>query len=401
MDSGLRPLAVIETHPVQYHAPVYRRIQQQFGIPVNVLYGSDFSVAGYLDAEFGRSFAWDTDLLSGYTPIFLSRVASGGARSAPEASARGVRGQLRYMHPHAVLLVGYSPRFYWEALWYTRLARYPVLFRGETTDHAVVRGPIKRRLRDRFLRSLYGQCSALLYVGQRSLEHYVRLGVNRTRLVFSPYCVDLSAFEPDEAARDSLRSDTRADLGVSDRHFAVLFSGKLVERKAPDMILLAIKALPADLRERMVAIFLGDGVWRDRLHRLAAADPPVMTRFVGFQPQRMLSRFYHAADALVLPSRMAETWGLVVNEALSHGLPCVVSDQVGCAPDLVRPGETGEIFTAGSSRELASALTRVMRLAGRTIRDQCRSRVADYSLDSAAEGIAKAYWIVARSRSML
>jgi hypothetical protein len=50
-------LAVIETHPVQYHAPVYRALQQSFGVPVTAIYGSDFSVAGYRDKEFGTSFA--------------------------------------------------------------------------------------------------------------------------------------------------------------------------------------------------------------------------------------------------------------------------------------------------------------------------------------------------------
>ena len=46
-------LAVIESHPVQYHAPVYRAVQRDFGVPVTAIYGSDFSVAGYRDREFG------------------------------------------------------------------------------------------------------------------------------------------------------------------------------------------------------------------------------------------------------------------------------------------------------------------------------------------------------------
>src|SRR5438445_5111187 len=71
-------LAIIETHPVQYHAPVYRAVQR-LGVPITVVYGSDFSVAGYRDREFGARFAWDTDLLSGYSARFLTQVATGGA----------------------------------------------------------------------------------------------------------------------------------------------------------------------------------------------------------------------------------------------------------------------------------------------------------------------------------
>src|SRR5437016_9854640 len=74
-------LLVIETHPVQYHVPVYRQVEQVLGISVTVVYGSDFSIAGYHDREFGSDFAWDTDLLSGYRAIFLARCGAGGARN--------------------------------------------------------------------------------------------------------------------------------------------------------------------------------------------------------------------------------------------------------------------------------------------------------------------------------
>ena len=76
------------------------------------VYGSDFSLAGYRDAEFGATFAWDTDLLSGYASVFLARVANGGAGSVEQTSTRGLGGVLRTLAPAAVLLVGYSPRFH-------------------------------------------------------------------------------------------------------------------------------------------------------------------------------------------------------------------------------------------------------------------------------------------------
>ena len=84
-------LAVIETHPIQYHAPVYRALQRDFGVAVTAIYGSDFSVSGYRDREFGATFAWDADLLSGYRSVFLSRVVEGGARSDAEVTTCGLR----------------------------------------------------------------------------------------------------------------------------------------------------------------------------------------------------------------------------------------------------------------------------------------------------------------------
>src|SRR6185295_8507485 len=157
--------------PVQYHAPVYRTLESQFGIPVTAIYGSDFSVVGYRDREFGVTFVWDTDLSSGYHPVFLSQSTSGGAKSPERVSVRGMGQALAAAAPSAVLLTGYSPRFHRLAFYSAWRAGVPILFRGETTDHARDRSRPKAWIRDRALRWLYGRCAALLYVGQRSRQH--------------------------------------------------------------------------------------------------------------------------------------------------------------------------------------------------------------------------------------
>src|SRR5207244_10179070 len=141
------------------------------------------------------------------------------------------------------------------------------------------------------------------------------------------------------------------------------------------------------------------GELKSQLFESAQKDPEIAVRFVGFQNQTKLSPYYHAADLLVLPSRRSETWGLVVNEALHHGVPCVVSDAVGCAPDLIEPGATGELFQAGSVQDLGAALRRAMTLTERSdVRQACREKVSGYTVDKAAEGIAEAYRSVARAR---
>jgi glycosyltransferase involved in cell wall biosynthesis len=385
-------LAVIETHPIQYHAPVYRALQRDFGVPVTAVYGSDFSLAGYRDSEFGATFAWDTDLLSGYASVFLARVVNGGARSVDHTSARGLGDVLRQLAPAAVLLVGYSPRFHQMACVQAWKTGRPLLLRAETTDHAVRRSGTKGWLRDRALRWLYQRCSRLLYVGQRSNQHFRRLGFADEKLVFSPYCVDTTSFELDESARTRLRSTTRQSLGIAAERKVLLLSGKLVHRKRPDLLLRAIKELPPRLREQVHVLVVGSGDQQPAFEALAAESPVVAVTCLGFQNQSRLSAVYHAADVLVLPSDSGETWGLVVNEALHHGVPCVVSDAVGSAPDLIRSGVTGETFETGSAPSLASALERAWQLMGfAQVRADCRREVSGYTVARAAEGIAHAY----------
>ena len=385
-------LAIVETHPVQYHAPVYRELQKTWGIPVTAIYGSDFSVAGYRDREFGATFAWDTDLLSGYSSIFLDRVADGGAGSDAEVTTHGLREALRRAKPDAVMVLGYNPRFHRQAFFSARRLGCPILFRGETTDHAQSRGALKSWAREKALRWLYQRCAKLLYVGQRSLEHYRRYGCPADKLVFSPYCVDVTPFQYDEAARGRFRAATRSTLGVRGDKKVIVFSGKLSMRKGPDLLLRAIKQLPAETRDRMVVVFLGSGELQQALQALAKQSPAVSVHFLGFQNQTQLSPYYHAADLLALPSVVSETWGLVVNDALHHGLPCLVSTAVGCAPDLVESGVTGEVFATGSEASLADAVVKALPLTeSNEVRVKCREKVGGYTIEKAAEGIARAY----------
>lgn len=383
-------LLVVETHPVQYHAPVYRCLQEQFGVPVTAVYGTDASVHAYRDAEFGADVTWDVDLLGGYSTRFLSTVAEGGPADPLAASARGIGRVLDEELPEAVLIVGYSPAFHrqaWRAAWRRGI---PILFRGETTDIRGVARGAAGLVRDVALAVAYRSCAALLYIGQRSRRHFERVGVAPDRLVFSPYCVDVAPFQCDESDRERLRPDARRELGLDDDEPVIAFSGKLSERKGVDLLPRAAAAVADAVGGRVTLLCLGDGALRGILEAAHRPDRGVSVRVLGVQSQATLSRWYHAADVLALPSRHGETWGLVVNEALHHGLPVVVSDRVGSAPDLVTTS-TGAICEAGSLPSLSEALVERLRLpTSAWARDARRRHVAGYSVERAAAGLADA-----------
>jgi glycosyltransferase involved in cell wall biosynthesis len=130
-------------------------------------------------------------------------------------------------------------------------------------------------------------------------------------------------------------------------------------------------------------------------HQADAARSRTRTTWAGFLNQHDIGRAYAAADCLVLPSQ-SESWGLVVNEAMATGLPAVVSDATGCAPDLITPGETGETYPCGDVDRLAAALDRVRARGGRTtMAPACRRRIAEYSYATASRGLVAASQAVA------
>ena len=393
-----RPLVIVETHPVQYHAPVYKLIEEAHGIPVTVIYGSDFSLAGYRDKEFNASFSWDVDLTAGNDVRFLSRAKEGGARSFEEVSPRGLSRMLRAVKGSAVLLTGYSGLFNIAAFYAARKTGQPILFRAETSDRAAARDSVKSGFRDWTLRRLYSLCARVLPIGSNSYAHYRRLGVPEQKMIFAPYCVNTAPFRCEEADRDHLRPAKRAEIGLGEDDVAILFSGKLSERKGVHTLRAAAGLLPPELRARMVLIFLGSGPEQASLAASFRSEHGVRAVFPGFRNQTQLSHWYHAADMLVLPSLRFETWGLVVNEALHHGVPCVVSDAVGCAPDLIEEGRTGALAEAGSPESLAAAIVRMAgRLSNPAIRFDCRKKVSGFSIQKAADGIVRAWREVAAS----
>lgn len=200
-----------------------------------------------------------------------------------------------------------------------------------------------------------------------------------------------------------MRHETRQQLGIRPDATVILYSGKLSRRKGVNLIGAAIRMLPSSLQSNLHVLFLGDGEMRDQLEReFLHQTPKIPASFPGFQNQTQLSRFYHAADLLVLPSRYGETWGLVVNEALMHGLPCVVSDAVGSQPDLVEPGVTGHVFAGGDPASLSEALSRTLTLChNKSTPQRCRDRIADYNVLESSKGIADAWHFVTKTQSPL
>jgi len=215
-----------------------------------------------------------------------------------------------------------------------------------------------------------------------------------TRIFRSPHAVDNDFFAATAAPHltPAGRLAARRALGLPAADFVVLFVGRLNGQKRVEDALAAV----ARLGRGATLLVIGDGE-REAEYQAKAARLGIAAVWRGFVNQRELGRIYAASDCLVLPSDR-ESWGLVVNEALATGLPVVVSDRAGCAPDLVVPGRTGEQFRAGDVDDFAAALTRVRDAGARgSMAAACRAQAALSSYANATAGlVAAAEAVVAR-----
>jgi glycosyltransferase involved in cell wall biosynthesis len=241
------------------------------------------------------------------------------------------------------------------------------------------------------------QYDAFLSVGRMAEEYLRSFGVAEPLIARSPHCVDNARFE-EQAARARMsgkRTRERGAIGARAGDFVVFFAGKLQPRKRPVDAVRAVARLGPDA----VLMIAGDGPLADDC-RVEAARLGVRLAWRGFLNQSELPAAFAASDCLLVPSAW-ESWGLIVNEALASGIPCVVTTRVACAPDLIEDGVTGYAVAPGDVDAMAARLAdvRASLASGHDFSGACTSRVARCSFTAATDGlVAASRRVVARRR---
>ena len=365
------------SHPIQYYAPIFRELGQRCDL--TVFFAHRQTAEQQARAGFGVAFEWDVDILSGYDHRFLDNVARQPSTDRffgcdTPAIAREIAGG-RF---DAFVVPGWALKSYWQAIAACRRAGVPVFVRGDSQLGGPRRATVRLAKAVAFSLVLR-RFDGFFYVGERNRQYLLHHGARADRLFFSPHCIDNAAFT--RRAVEARGSGGAAGSGKG----RVLFVGKLMARKRP-MDLLKAAALLHRGGTSIELVFAGSGELQPELEQAARAAG-VPARFLGFVNQSELPAVYTSADVLVLPSDGSETWGLVVNEGMACGLPAIVSDAVGCGPDLIEPGRTGETFPLGNVEALAQALARVLAFDSQSSRREIAARIEQYSPAKAAMGI--------------
>ncbi len=385
-------LAIVVSHPIQYYAPWFRHLAQQADLEVRVFHLWDFGVTTQVDRGFGQPVQWDIPLLEGYASEFVPNVsAEPGTHHFNGLDNPELVPRLLAWKPDAILLFGYATRSHLRVILSRRLWNVPLLFRGDSHDLARPKGPRTWAARI-FRRILFRRFAAFLSVGRAHAAYLRNSGVPEAKIVFAPHAVDNDRFRAAAEAAARGAKAWRKELGIPEGARVFLFAGKLEPKKQPLQLLeafLAVLASPEPPSTLACLLFVGSGELEGALKARAAEAATATGRvfFAPFQNQSRMPLVYAAGDVLVLPSRgPSETWGLAVNEAMNLARPALVSSHVGCAEDLVLPGDTGWVVPAGEPRALQEVLTFLMEqdpaaLAAAGLRAQ--ERVEAYSMDSA------------------
>ena len=357
-------LAYLVSHPIQYQAPLLRRIAQEPDIDLTVFFGSDFSLRSYQDEGFGVDVKWDVPLLDGYRSEFLPVIRDDGTQTVTTPLNYGIFGALRGGRKPGfdVLWVhGYAMVNALHGMLAAKTLGIPVLLRGDMWLRDRPRGGAKLLLKNLFFQLLKNLVSGVLTVGTLNEEYWKHYLGDEIPLFLMPYAVDNEYFQQRSLEAATTRQDLLRELDIDPGRPVILFASKLQRRKHCSDLLNAYRIL---IEGRMSGplpylLIVGDGEQRLALEEQARSNGLADIRFCGFRNQSELPRFFDIASVFVLPARH-EPWGLVVNEAMNAARAVVVSDDVGCHPDLITNGVEGFVFPVGDVNALAEALLGVL-----------------------------------------
>jgi glycosyltransferase involved in cell wall biosynthesis len=351
-------LAVLTSHPIQYLAPLFRKMASYPELDITVYYCWGSAVGEkQLDPELGIILEWDVPLLNGYHYKFLQNLSARPSTNFWGQINPGIVTELWKNRYDAIIVHGYSNISCWLTFAAACITATPVLLRGVVEPFAT-RKRWKEGLKHLILTPLFRQMAAFLIEGPEQGKIFMKFGASQAKLFLIPPSVDNEYFQKVANDLKGKKETLKDTLHFPSDRPVILFLNKLIERKRPLDLLKAYEILSTNTKASLV--FVGEGSERSRLEVYAREKKIRNVYFAGFINQSEVGKYYSAADVFVLPSEN-DASPKSLSEALNFRLPVIVSDGVGTLSQQVRHGENGFIYPRGDINRLVQSLSAVLK----------------------------------------
>jgi glycosyltransferase involved in cell wall biosynthesis len=329
-------VTVVSPEPTPYRAPLFDAIAARPDVALTVIYAAQ-TVAGR---------TWEVELH--HPAVFLRGVGVPGASRVLRHDypiTPGVIRGLSAARPNCVAVSGWSTFASQAALAWCWARNVPYVLIVESHDE----GPRPRwreAVKGTVVPRIVRRAASVLVTGTLARRSMLARGASAERIRVFANTIDVPAWQARAAELAGRRDELRAQFGLRPEHVAVLCVARRVPEKGLDTLEHAVDAAGC------------------RLRLLVPGD----------LPHDRVIEAYVAADVFALLSRH-EPWGVVVNEAAACGLPLVLSDRVGAAPDLLRDGENGFLVPVDDAAAAADALRRLSDPEARARMGACSAEI--------------------------
>jgi glycosyltransferase involved in cell wall biosynthesis len=257
----------------------------------------------------------------------------------------------------AVVVFGYNDLGRFRLIRWCHDHQVPCFLFGDSNILAPHPPGLLGTLKSRYLHSIVRECTGVMPCGSLGARYFAQFGAKPERTYFFPYEPDynlIQLVDPTDI------STARARIGLSPSSRVILFSGRLIGIKRPDLLLKAFISIAAGKPEWHLVFAGGGPLERDLLEQVIPALRE-RVHFTGFiEESKTLAALYRASDVLVLPSN-CEPWGVVITEAAAAGLAIVCTSVVGAAAEVVRDRVNGRLIPPADLSALVNALREVTK----------------------------------------
>lgn len=328
-------IGVLQRVCPQYRVPLYRRLAESQGIVSRLFIGSDLPHSKVASAKH----------IAGVPVVRLpTSFVSVGGRTVPWHV--GLVRELERFDPDVVVCEGESHVLgCLQALWY-RSARNTRAAIVHWSVGGLPGEPERSKLRLAGRTAFRRQFDAYLTYSSFGKERLVEAGLAAERIIVAANVGDVEGMVESTRVVPP-KGACREALGLPDR-FTAMYVGSLDANKRPELLL---DVAASCVKGRYSFVIVGGGPLlgsvRQRIDRESLSD--VSAPGVAGET---LSKYYGAADVVVVPGR----GGIVISEAMVHGVPVIVHQADGTEYDLVHEQRTGIIVAEGNVRAFRDAL---------------------------------------------
>ena len=323
-----------------------------------------------------RDNSWANYKIETFNAVFLNGIK----RGVDNAICPNV---LRYLNPHKfdfIVVTNYSDLTGMLAVIYMKIMHIPYWVEGDGAFVGTGKGP-KEKLKKFLLKNAKGYFSTC----EQHDIYYLKYGALKEKIVRYPFSSIPEKKILNYAGRIEERKSIRTKIGVDDDKFVVLFVGSFINRKGINLVLQIFNILQGK-RDDIVFLLVGgtlDTIQESSISEEYKENIVVKDFLIGEE----LEEVYKAADIFLLPTR-EDIWGLVVNEAMSYGLPVITTDRCNAGLELIENGENGFVTPVDDIDTMVLSIEKIidmLKLDNIKLKSSIFDSVRNYTIEKMVE----------------
>ncbi len=358
-------IIIFTGYPAPYKVEFYNALDQHFDVTVIIC--ESISEYGHRNKEwFNHNYAFKTILFDDIIKKITKKYI------------------MNFDH---IIINGYSVKNIRTIL--KKIKKYKLKY-VMSIDGGIIKNEniIKKTIKSYFISGASAYLSPSIE-SDKYLIYYGAVKENIRRYLFTSLTNDaVSQVNPLRETRTSIRDDFNFNDEI-----IILYVGQFIHRKGIDIALKSFN-LVKNCNTRLVLI--GDSLSSELLEIIDNTAKNRITN-IDFVKQDELFKYYYASDIFIFPTRQ-DIWGLVVNEAMSFGLPIVSSDKANASLELITNEENGYIVNIDNINEIASAID--LLADNKELRDTISSnnieKLKSYTIENSVlmvKDILESYWL--------